>query len=79
MEHQLPTPLSPLSQAVAPARLGLQFTETMKGYFSPKVKDDFAQGAKQGKEADSPCEFTFTIISDDLEDMIDTKLRSIDN
>ena len=42
----------------------------MKGFFSPKVKDDYAQGAKQGKEDGSPCEFTLTIISDDLDDMV---------
>jgi len=55
---------------VAPARLGLQFTETMKGFFSPKVKDDFTQGDRQGKEDGSSFEFTLTIISDDLEDML---------
>ena len=54
----------------APVVLGLQFTETMKGFFSPKVKDDFAQGAKQGKEDGSPFEFTLTIISDDLDAML---------
>ena len=58
------------SQAAAPAHLGLQFTETMKGYVSTKVKDDYAQGTKQGKEDGSPCEFTLTIISEDSEDMI---------
>ena len=68
INYQLP---SAPSQAVAPVPLGLQFTETMKGSFSPKVKDDYAQGAQQGKEDGSACEFTLTIISDDLDDMLD--------
>jgi cholesterol oxidase len=58
------------SQTATPTVLGLQFTETMKGFFSAKVKDDFAQGAKQGKEEGSPFEFTLTIISDDLDAML---------
>ena len=67
INYQLP---SAPSQAGPPVPLGLQFTETMKGYFSPKVKDDYARGAQQGKEDGSPCEFTLTIISDNLEDML---------
>jgi cholesterol oxidase len=67
INYQLP---SAPSQTVAPIVLGLQFTETMRGFFSQKVKDDFAQGAKQGQEDGSPFEFTLTIISNDLDAMI---------
>lgn len=67
INYQLP---SAPSQTAAPTVLGLQFTETMKGFFSAKVKDDFAQGAKQGKKDGSPFEFTLTIISDDLDAML---------
>lgn len=67
INYQLPSAPGP---AAAPSRLGLQFTETMKGYFSTKVKDDFGQGAKIGREDGSSLEFTLTIISDDLEAML---------
>lgn len=67
INYQLP---SAPAQPVAPAPLSLQFTETMKGYFSSKVKDDFALGAKQGQADGSSFQFTLTIISDDLEDML---------
>jgi cholesterol oxidase len=59
-----------LGQTAAPAALGLQFTEKMEGFFSATVKDDFAQGAKQGKEDGSSFEFTLTIIADDLDTML---------
>jgi cholesterol oxidase len=67
INYRLPSAPGP---ATAPAALGLQFSETMRGFFSPKVKDDFVQGAKQGKEDGSPFEFTLTIISDDLDAML---------
>jgi cholesterol oxidase len=67
INYQLP---SAPSQTAAPVVLGLQFTETMKGFFSTHVKDDFAQGANQGKEEGSPFEFTLTIISNDLDAML---------
>jgi cholesterol oxidase len=67
INYQLP---SASSQTAAPPLLGLQFTETMKGFFSPKVQDDFAAGARQGKADGSPFEFTLTIISNDLDAML---------
>jgi cholesterol oxidase len=67
INYQLP---SAPSQTVPPIQLGLQFSERMQGFFSAKVKDDFAQGAKQGKEEGSSFEFTLTIISDNLDAML---------
>jgi len=67
INYQLPSAPGPTT---APGTVGLQFTETMKGFFSPKIKDDFARGAKQGEEDNLPFEFTVTIISDDLESMV---------
>jgi cholesterol oxidase len=49
------------------APLGIQFTESMKGYFSPGVTGDYHEGWEQGKRDGSRFEFTLTIISDDLE------------
>ncbi|MFQ5589107.1 MAG: GMC family oxidoreductase N-terminal domain-containing protein, partial [Nitrospiria bacterium] len=50
--------------------LGLQFTETMRGYFSTGEKSDYKEAAKAGKAAGSPFEFTLTVILDDLDRMI---------
>jgi cholesterol oxidase len=67
INYQLP---SAPGQVAAPVALGLQFTERMKGFFSSQVKDDYAQGAKQGQEDGSTFEFALTIITDDLESML---------
>jgi len=53
-----------------PLRLGIQFTETMKGYFSTNVTDDYEKAATQGKSDNSPFEFVLTLISDDLDKML---------
>jgi len=49
---------------------GLQFTETMRGFFSTKETGDYEQAEKQGRADGSPLEFTLTIVSDDLERML---------
>ncbi len=46
---------------------GVQFTETMRGYFSLNEKEDFKKAFDLGKKEDSPFEFTLTIRSDDSE------------
>ncbi|HZT32890.1 MAG TPA: alpha/beta fold hydrolase [Bryobacteraceae bacterium] len=50
--------------------LGIQFTETMRGYFSTAVKDDCERGAQQGQAENSPFAFTLTIRSDNLDEML---------
>ncbi|MTI23152.1 GMC family oxidoreductase [Fulvivirga sp. RKSG066] len=49
---------------------GVQFTETMTGYFLMGETDDYDKGYSLGKESDSPFEFTLTIQVDDIEDFI---------
>ncbi len=49
---------------------GIQFTETMKGFFSIDEKESFENGAKLGKENNSPFDFTLTVISNDVETML---------
>lgn len=58
------------SGADAPAKLGIQFTEAMRGYLSTKVKDDYERAAQQAQQDDSRFEFTLTIISGDLDLML---------
>ena len=59
----------PSAPAEAPAvqKVGIEFTETMTGYFSAKIKDDYQSGATQGKADNSPLSFTLTIVSEDVE------------
>jgi cholesterol oxidase len=45
---------------------GVQFTETMKGFFSSDEKTDFDKGAALGKESNNVFAFTLTVISDDV-------------
>jgi cholesterol oxidase len=53
-----------------PPKLGIEFTETMKGHVSVNEREDYAEGARRGRVEGSPFEFTLTIVSDDLEGML---------
>ena len=56
--------------STAPAkRMGLTFTETMKGFWT-KGAADFKAGYDQGKKAKTPFQFVLTITSDDLDAML---------
>lgn len=57
-------------KAVLPSKVGIQFTETMVGYFSTKIKEDYQRAAELGKTEGSTFEFTVTVISNDLELML---------
>lgn len=50
-------------------KVGVQFTETMRGFFS-LGDTDFEDAARQGRERGSRLEFTVTVSSDDLETML---------
>ncbi len=58
------------SSPTATAKIGIQFTETMRGYFSTQVKDDYQRALQQGKKDNSPLQFTLTVIADDLENLL---------
>jgi cholesterol oxidase len=49
---------------------GIQFTETMKGYFSKDEKANYENGFNLGKKNNSAFEFTLTIHSDNVEELI---------
>jgi cholesterol oxidase len=66
-------------KATVPVKAGVEFTETMKGFFSSAVKTatpplqldpSYQQGSTQGQAANSPFQFTLTIVSEDLDDMV---------
>ena len=47
--------------------VGIQFTETMTGYFSTTEKGDYQKAFEKGKEENSPFAFTLTIQSQDVD------------
>ncbi len=64
-------PSKPRQVAVSAQTVGVRFTETMKGYFSTVVKDDYQRAEEQGKESDSSMQFTLTVQADDVNALID--------
>ena len=75
IDYRLPS----APKAAAPTKPGIEFTETMKGYFSTLAKTrtppltldpDYQRGYDQGQTDNSPFQFTLTIASEDLDDMI---------
>ena len=56
-------------QAAAAAAIGVEFTETMKGFWAAGASD-FAAGSTQGEGAHNPLQFTLTIRGDDLNRML---------
>jgi cholesterol oxidase len=68
LSHSLPSrPASPPRER----KVGIQFTEAMRGFLSLDPALDFAEGARSGKMAGSPLEFTVTVVSDDLYGMLE--------
>ena len=49
-------------------KVGIRFTETMRGFFSPSVKDGrYEEAERLGKQEQTPFEFTLTITADDVD------------
>src|SRR5581483_8581487 len=68
--------VTPLYEAAESAWLGIRFTERMSGWLSTVVTDDFESAAAHAREHDSPFEFTVTILSDDLDELLKTESHS---
>ena len=58
------------SAACRQKQVGIQFTETMRGYWYAAPGLDYQAAAEAGKLADSPLEFTLTVLVDDLAAML---------
>ena len=69
-EYTVDLPSAP-SEPVIQDRIGIQFTETMRGYFSTKVTDSFQRAYDRGEADDSNFQFILTIQSEDMEYMIE--------
>lgn len=66
-------PSRPKASAASTARtVGIQFTEAMRGHFTAGPETDFEVAARAGEKAGSKLEFTATITSDDLDEMLRT-------
>lgn len=53
-------------------RVGIRFTETMRGFFTANPGLDFEAGAAEGATTGSNLEFTVTVASDDLYGMLES-------
>jgi len=56
----------------APRRPGIEFTETMRGHFAIGELHDFARGEAQGRATGSPFEFTLTVATDDVAELLES-------
>ncbi|WP_392543512.1 alpha/beta fold hydrolase [Oryzobacter telluris] len=50
---------------------GVEFTETMRGFASTTVTDDYRSGAEQGERDGSVLDFTVTVTADDARRLVD--------
>lgn len=60
------------TQGNTPDKTGVQFTETMRGYFSTEETADYEKAHDLGKLDDSPFEFTLTIQIADIDAFVDS-------
>jgi len=63
-----PSPAEPKSSE----KVGVEFSEVMRGFFSEGEKNNFERGAELGEQADSSLKFTLTIVSHDLDRFIES-------
>jgi cholesterol oxidase len=54
---------------------GVQFTETMRGYFSTREKIDCEKAAELGRQDNKSLEFTVTIVAADLDQFLDSRFH----
>ena len=50
---------------------GVEFTETMRGFVSTVVTDDFRAGFERGRADGTPLEFTVTVTAPDVDRLVD--------
>lgn len=62
-----PVPLIP----TVPLPVGVQFTESMKGFFAQVEPGNYEAGLAKGKDGNSPFEFVLTVIADDVDRFLD--------
>jgi cholesterol oxidase len=68
IDYSLPS--SPPTVTAPPQPVGIEFTESMAGWVSTKVLDDYQSAADQGSRDGSSMRFILTIVSEDLNRML---------
>jgi len=63
-------PSSPPTVTAPAAPVGIEFTESMAGWVSTRVLDDYQSAADQGSRDGSSMRFILTIVSEDLDRML---------
>ena len=69
-------PSSPRAGAATERSVGIQFTETMHGHFGAGAEAGFQPAAEAGKRAGDTIDFTVTIASSSLDDLLRTPEHS---
>ena len=59
-----------------PGRVGIRFTERMSGWLSTAETGDYEAATTRAKADNSPFEFTVTVVSDDLDELLDNPNHS---
>ncbi len=54
---------------------GVQFTETMRGFFSTREKEDYEKAEALGRQDNQPLDFTVTVTANDLDQFITSKFH----
>lgn len=54
-----------------PSPVGVQFTESMKGFFAQVEAGNYEAGFTRGRQEDSSFEFVLTVIADDVDRLLD--------
>ncbi len=69
--YSVDLPSKPADSNERELKPGIQFTETMTGYFSADEIANYEAGYEKGIIEDSPFEFTLTVISEDVKAMLE--------
>lgn len=64
IDYKLPSVPRPAGPAPA---VGVQFTETMRGFFSLEEKNDYLRAEERGRRDNTSFEFTLTVTADDVD------------
>ena len=73
LEKELDYALKPITEKDTAPNLkpGVQFTESMKGFFSLEETEDYESGFEKGKSSNSSFEFILTIKSQDVDSFVE--------
>lgn len=74
LSYEFP-PVEPEIMDLTEEPIGVLFTETMKGYFSLGELEDYDKAYEVGKQQHSAFEFTLTILSEDVDSLVNINIH----